>query len=74
MTKYELVINLKTAKAGRLHWQVRRFFAFQDAVHVAGSAPELIGLVGPVGDQAALIDRRGPGGKPGRRTRGQAFG
>jgi hypothetical protein len=38
---------------GRLHRQVGRLLALEDAVDVAGGTPELIGIVRPVGDQAA---------------------
>ena len=37
----------------RLHRQVSRLLALEDAVDVASRAPELVGEIGPVGDQAA---------------------
>ena len=49
----------------RLHRQVGRFLALEDAIDVAGRAPELVDLVRPIGDQAAggdeeafAVDRR----------------
>ena len=35
---------------GLLDQQVGRLLAFEDAVNVAGGTPELIGLIGPVGN------------------------
>ena len=37
----------------RLHRQVGRLFALQDAIDVAGGAAILIEVVGPIADQAA---------------------
>ena len=40
----------------RLHRQVGRLLAFEDAVDVAGRSPELVDPIGPIGDQAASGD------------------
>src|SRR5262249_47523137 len=40
----------------RLHRQIGRLLALQDAVDVAGGAPELIDVIRPIGDQAAGVD------------------
>ena len=37
----------------RLHRQVGRLLALEDAVDVAGGAPVLVDEIGPIGDQAA---------------------
>ena len=37
----------------RLHRQVGRLFAFQNAIDVAGRAPVLVDVISPIGDQAA---------------------
>ena len=55
----------------RLHRQVGRLLALEDAVDVAGRAPVLVDLISPIGDQAAgrdegaiVVDRGQP--VPGR--------
>ena len=40
----------------RLHRQVGRLLALEDAVDVAGRAPVLVDLIRPIGDQAAAGD------------------
>ena len=35
------------------HWQVGRFRALEDAIDVARRAPILVGVISPIGDQAA---------------------
>ena len=40
----------------RLHRQVGRLLALEDAIDVAGRAPVLVDQVGPIGDQAAGCD------------------
>jgi hypothetical protein len=39
----------------RLHRKVSRLLALEDAVDVAGCAPELVYEIGTVGDQTALV-------------------
>ena len=55
----------------RLHWQVGRLLAFEDAVDVAGRSPKYIERIRPVGDEAATgdeeaerVDRRQPVNEP----------
>ena len=43
----------------RLYRQVGRLLTFEDAIDIAGGAPELIDEVWPVGDQAARWRRNG---------------
>src|SRR5262249_25684586 len=45
----------------RLHWQVGRLLAFEDAIDIAGCAPIPLGKIGPVGDWPAASDERGLG-------------
>src|SRR6266481_9956414 len=40
-----------------LHWQISRFGAFQDLVHVNSRAPIEVIVVRPVGHETALIDK-----------------
>ena len=40
----------------RLHRKVGRLLALEDAVDVAGRAPELVDLIRPIGDQATGSD------------------
>ncbi len=40
----------------RLHGQIGRPLALQDAVDIAGGAPEQIDVIRPIGDQAAGVD------------------
>ena len=51
-----LAINHQLVLHRRLHWQVGGLLAFEDAVDVAGSAPERIDGVRPVGDKTASGD------------------
>src|SRR5262249_54716033 len=51
-----LEVDYQPVLGRRLHWQVGRLFAFEDAIDVAGSAPELIDVIRPIGDQAAGVD------------------
>ena len=41
-----------------LHRQVGGLLALEDAIDVAGSAPELVHEIGPVGDEAATGDEK----------------
>ena len=41
----------------RLHWQVGRFLALEDAIDIASRSPVLVDHIGPVGDQAAAGDK-----------------
>jgi hypothetical protein len=36
-----------------MHWKVGRLVALEDAIDVAGRAPELVDKIGGIGDQAA---------------------
>ena len=45
----------------RLHRQVGRLLALEDAIDVAGRAPELVDPIRPVGDQAAVGDEEPSG-------------
>src|SRR5215510_11843091 len=40
----------------RLHWQVGRLLALEDAVDIAGSAPAFVEVIGPIGEEAAAGD------------------
>src|SRR5262249_61081327 len=40
----------------RLHWQVGRLGALEDAVDVSRRPAVVVALIGPVGDQAAGVD------------------
>ena len=40
----------------RLHRQVGRLLALEDAIDIAGRAPVLVDEIGPIGDQAAAVD------------------
>ena len=42
----------------RLHRQVGRLLALEDAIDVAGGSPVLVGEIRPVGDQAAVRDEK----------------
>ena len=62
-----LEIDRQFVLGRRLHRQVGRLLAFEDAVDVARRSPKLIGRIRPVGDQAAAgdevaegVDRRQP--------------
>ena len=48
----------------RLHRQVGRLLALEDAVDVAGRAPVLVDQIRPIGDQAAGGDERADRGRP----------
>ena len=48
----------------RLHRQVGRLLALEDAVDVAGRAPVLVDQIGPIGDQAAGGRRRSGRDRP----------
>ena len=48
----------------RLHRQVGRLLALEDAVDVAGGAPVLVDEIGPIGDQAAGGDEEALGSRP----------
>src|SRR5262249_41562284 len=52
-TKYELVINLKTAKT-RLHRKVGGLLALEDAIHIGRGLPPLDQIVAAIGHQAAV--------------------
>src|SRR5215467_12529556 len=39
-----------------LNWKVARLLTLEDAIHVAGRAPELVDGIGTIGDQAATVD------------------
>src|SRR5262249_60992426 len=51
-----LQVDNKLVLGRRLHRQIGRLFAFEDAIDVAGRAPELIDKIRPIGDQAAGVD------------------
>src|SRR3989442_131792 len=60
-----LEVDHQLILGGRLHRQVRRLLALEDAIDVAGSLPELVDLIRPVvyqptdGDEGALeVDSR----------------
>ena len=40
-----------------MHWQVGRLLALENAIDIAGSTPELIDYISPIGDQAAAGDK-----------------
>src|SRR6516165_3223937 len=42
-----------------LYWQVGRFLAPEDAIHVPGREPVIVGDIRPVGGQAAASDVKG---------------
>ena len=48
----------------RLHRQVGRLLALEDAIDVAGRAPVLIGQIGPIGDQAADLRQKRARSRP----------
>ena len=48
----------------RLHRQVGRLLALEDAIDVAGRAPVLVDQIGPIGDQAAAGDEEADRGRP----------
>ena len=48
----------------RLHRQVGRLLALEDAVDIAGRAPVLVDVIGPIGDQAAGSERRNVRSRP----------
>ena len=48
----------------RLHRQVGRLLALEDAIDVAGRAPELVDQIGPIGDQAAVGDEESVDSRP----------
>ena len=48
-----LEVDHKLVLGRRLHRQVGRLLALEDAIHVPGRLPVLFGLIRPVGDQAA---------------------
>src|SRR5262249_28082654 len=52
-----LEVDHKLVLRGRLHRQVGRFLALEDAIDVAGSAPVLVEEIRPIGDQAASDDK-----------------
>ena len=54
----------------RLHRQVSRLLALEDAIDVIGRAPVLIGQIRPVGDQAAPSDELPTGGNRGQSVTG----
>jgi len=45
----------------RLHGEIGRFLAFENAIDIAGRAPELIGKTRSVGDQATIRDNEAVG-------------
>ncbi len=45
----------------RLHRQVGRLLAFEDAIDIARGAPVMVDAIGPVGDQAAGVDEEASG-------------
>src|SRR5689334_6346944 len=53
-----LEVDRELVLGRRLHRQVRRLFAFEDAVNVAGSTPVLVDLTRAIGDQAAGGDEK----------------
>ena len=53
-----LEINRQIVLGRRLHRQVGRLLALEDAVDVAGGAPVLVDVIRPIGDQAARGDER----------------
>ena len=48
----------------RLHRQVGRLLALEDAIDVAGRAPVLVDQIGPIGDQAAGGDEEAVRSRP----------
>ena len=48
----------------RLHRQVGRLLALEDAVDVSWRAPVLVEEIRPIGDQAAAIDEKAAGSRP----------
>ena len=40
----------------RLHWQISRFFALENAIDVAGCEPVLVDQVSPIGDESTGSD------------------
>ena len=42
----------------RLHWKVSWLLALEDPINVAGRPPELVNVVGPIGDQTAARDEK----------------
>jgi hypothetical protein len=57
----------------RLHRKVSRLLASKDAIDVAGRAPELADVIGPIGDQAAVIDEETEGINRGQSVLGRKF-
>ena len=53
-----LEIDHQLVLGRRLHRQVGRLLALEDAIDVAGRAPVLVDQIRPVGDQAAGGDER----------------
>ena len=53
-----LEIDHQLVLGRRLHRQVGRLLALEDAIDIAGGAPVLVEQIGPVGDQAAAGDKK----------------
>ena len=48
-----LQIDYQLVFGRRLHWQIGRLLALEDAIDIAGRTAELIGEIRPIGDQPA---------------------
>src|SRR6516164_2501853 len=51
-----LEIDYKLVLRGRLHREIARLLALENAIDIVGRAPELVGKIRSVGDQAASRD------------------
>src|ERR1044071_2367823 len=60
-------VNYQFVLVGSLYWKISWFFAFENAIDVAGGAPILVKDIRSVGDQTPLTDK-----VPGRIDRGQS--
>src|SRR5262249_50375047 len=49
-----LKINHQLELVGCLNWRVARLLALEDAIDIAGRPPVRVGLINPVGDEAAI--------------------
>src|SRR5260370_15128523 len=51
-----LEVDHQIERGRRLHRQVGRLLALENAIDVTGGAPELVGQINPIGDQATVGD------------------